>query len=64
MKKLTSKQMVNELYLKSLNPVLNFSDEQLELITKLHQAFETAEEKTIRQTRFRQIVANVQHAEI
>ena len=60
---MTSKQLVNQLYNK-LHTSLNYTDEQVDLIMKLHQAFETAEEKTLRIAKFREVVAKVQHSKI
>ena len=59
MKKLTTKQMVNELHKKMTNPIFNFTDEQVQLIIKLKQSFETDEERTIRLTKFREITRSV-----
>lgn len=58
MKKLTTKQMVNELHTKISNPVFKFTDEQIQLIIKLHQTFETDEERKLRLQKFHEIVAN------
>jgi hypothetical protein len=56
MKILTTKQLVNQLYKKITNPVLNYTDEQVQLIIKLQQSFETDEERAERIAKFKQMV--------
>ena len=60
---MTSKQLVNQLYTKMTSSI-NFTDEQVQLITKLHQSFETDEEKAKRLSKFYQIVAKIRQRQI
>jgi hypothetical protein len=58
---MTSKQLVNQLYTK-MTSNLNFTDEQIKLITKLHQSFETDEERSLRIQKFHEVVAKTQQS--
>ena len=64
MRKMTTQQMVNELHKKLTNPVFNFTDEQVQLIIKLKQSFETDEERTLRLQKFREVVAKTQQSKV
>jgi hypothetical protein len=57
----TYKQIFDQLQRKVIND-LNATDEQIELIIKLRQSFETSEEKAKRVQKFREIVANTQQS--
>ena len=52
---MTSKQLVNELHKKLSNPVFKFTNEQIKLITKLKQSFETDEERNLSSKKIRQL---------
>jgi hypothetical protein len=60
---MTSKQLVNQLYNK-MTANLNFTDEQVQLIIKLQQSFETDEVKAKRVQKFREVVAKTQQTRI
>jgi hypothetical protein len=52
---MTSKQLVNQLY-NNMTQSLDFTDEQVQLIIKLQQSFETDEERAERIAKFKQMV--------
>jgi hypothetical protein len=57
----TYKQIFDQLQRK-VTMDLNSTDEQIELVIKLRQSFETSEEKAKRVQKFREIVANTQQS--
>jgi hypothetical protein len=60
---MTSKQLVNQLY-NNMTQSLDFTDEQVQLIIKLAQSFETDEERSLRIQKFREVVAKAQQCKI
>ena len=59
----TYKQLIDQLQHKVTND-LNSTDEQIKLIIKLRQSFETDEERSMRLSKFHQIVAKIRQKQI
>lgn len=57
----TYKQIFDQLQRK-VTMDLNATDEQIEMIIKLRQSFETTEEKSLRVQKFREVVAKTQQS--
>ena len=58
-----TKQLVNQLYNQMIID-LDITMEQLELIVQLYQSFETDEERSMRLSKFHQIIAKIRQKQI
>lgn len=55
---MTNKQLVNQLH-NNMICNLDFTDEQVQLIIKLQQSFETPEETALRLEKFQELISNI-----